>query len=289
MRMYRLGEDTQQNRWPFLAARHAYLADGTPLTDTDERGRIVPARQTLDSVEKICSGGSLSLSDRQTGIEALARALDRDDLVRAPILLLQLQIDEVASLEKYNPFHKPPGPGGGQFASGPGGDGDSHFSGAPLNSSDIEPVAQTMNVEVNSTYKYGVNAPDIDRAHDIVMNAVRQAILGVGSANFRPGMPGYGQLLHTAIALEILAMDDPAFLANPIYLDGNLLDPGVIPKDASLPDVVYAPAGVPRVVFEVKSGRATDTNNADNIRQREKALENIKGKPQYEYIQVYEK
>ncbi len=289
MRMYRLGEDTEHNRWPFLIARHAYLADGTPLTETDERGRIVPARYALTSVEKICSEGSLGLADRLTGIEALARALDSGDLVRAPILLLQLQIDEVTALNKYNPFHKPPGTGGGRFASGPGGDSDNHFSGAPFKSADIEPVAQTMNVEVNSTYQYGVNAPDIDKAHDIVMNTVRLAILGVGAANFRPGMPGYGQLLHKAIALEILAMGDPAFQANPLYLDGDLLDPGAIPKDASLPDIVYAPTGVPRVVFEIKSGRATDTNNADNIRQREKALKNIKGNPQYEYIQVYEK
>ncbi len=287
MRMYRLGEDTQQNRWPFLVARHAYLADGTPLTDTDECGRIVPAQQTVDSVQKICSGGNLSLSDRQTGIKALARALDCGDLVRAPILLLQLQIDEVTALTKYNPFHKPPGTGGGQFTSDPGGDGNPLDT--PFKNSDIEPVAQTMNVDVNSTYQYGVNAPDIDKAHDIVMNMVRQAILDIGSYNFRPGMPGYGQLLHKAIALEIFRLGDPAFLANPIYSDGNLLDPGAIPKDASLPDVVYAPTGVPRVVFEVKSGRAVDTSNADNIRQREKALENIKGNPQYEYIQVYEK
>ncbi len=53
MRLYRLGENTEDNKWPFLVARHAYLADGTPLTETDERDRIVPARHALSSVEKI--------------------------------------------------------------------------------------------------------------------------------------------------------------------------------------------------------------------------------------------
>ena len=119
VRMYRLGEGANAEGWPFLHARHAYLADGTPLTEYDRQGRIVPSQEALGGIEKICSGGCLGLADRRRGIEALARALDEGDLVRAPILLLQLQIDPASAITKFNPFHKPPGSGGGQFTSGP--------------------------------------------------------------------------------------------------------------------------------------------------------------------------
>ncbi len=119
MRMYRLGDGAEANGWPFLCDGHAFLSDGTPLTECDEDGRIVPAATALSRVAKDCSRSSLRLADRRTGIEALARALNKGDRVLAPILLVQLQIDQASNLSKYNPFHKPPGTGGGQFASGP--------------------------------------------------------------------------------------------------------------------------------------------------------------------------
>src|SRR4051812_24704113 len=119
MRMYRLGDGANAEGWPYLLAGHAYLADGTPITEVDPHGRIGPSRQAFQRVEKVCSGGQLRLSDRRSGIEALARALQADGRVRAPILLLQLQIDPAPNLSKFNPFHKPPGPGGGQFTFAP--------------------------------------------------------------------------------------------------------------------------------------------------------------------------
>jgi hypothetical protein len=275
MRIYRLSDGADAGGWPFLFEGHAFLADGTPLTECDENGRIVPAAPALGRVEKDCSGGNLRLADRWTGIEALARALDNNDYVRAPILLLQLQIDETPSLAKYDPFHKPPGPGGGQFDSGPSSGGA------------VKPVEWSMHVELNSTYVSGINSPDVDVAHAKIMGAVRNAILEVGSLKFRPGMPGYGQLLHKAVALEILRLDDPAFQANPVYLHENLLTESAVPKGASIPDIVYAPAGTPRLIVDLKTGRATDTSDPENIRQRERALENAPGSPPYEYIQVY--
>src|SRR5690349_18142881 len=118
MRMYRLGDRINADGWPFLFEGQAYLADGTPLTEYDDEGRIVPAHGALSTMEKVCSNGQLTLADRRSGIEALARALGKAEPVRASILLLQLQINSAPVLAKYNPFHKPPGPGGGQFATG---------------------------------------------------------------------------------------------------------------------------------------------------------------------------
>lgn len=222
MRMYRLGDSVNREGWPFLQDRHAYLADGTPLTDFDEYGRIVPSRKALRSIEKICSGGALSLADRRSGVEALARALDKDDLVRAPILLLQLQIDPKPALAKSNPWHKPPGQGGGQFTSGP------EAGSAPGSSAEFEPaalnmhlglapqglrpiapppgfeeVAASLGVQVTSTYVPGVYSKDIDLAHALVTDLVWMAILAITKPGFTPGTKGYGIALHLALAAEI--------------------------------------------------------------------------------------
>ncbi len=47
MRMYRLADGLNAEGWPFLSEGHAYLADGTPLTESDRHGRTVPAFSTL--------------------------------------------------------------------------------------------------------------------------------------------------------------------------------------------------------------------------------------------------
>jgi hypothetical protein len=152
--MYRLGEGINAEGLPFLFEGHAYLGDGTPLTDIDDEGRIVPSREALGSEEKICSGGALCLANRRSGIEALARALDKGDLVRAPILLLQLQIDSDSGLAKFNHWHKPPGSGGGQFTFGPepgaATAGSSGFEGAALNMHLGLPLDRTMGRPVAS-------------------------------------------------------------------------------------------------------------------------------------------
>ena len=291
MRLYRLGAGDTQGDWPFLADRHAYLADGTPLTEFDDNGRVVPAWRAFGSAEKICSGGELSLADRKSGLEALARALDRGDFVRAPILLLQLQIDEASHLAKYNHFHKPPGTGGGQFASGSSGDSDTHFAGAPFKNSDIEPVAQSMNVGFNSTYVPGIYGEDIDKAHALVMFTVRLAILRVGSLDLRPGMPGYGQALHDDVEALIDALHDPNLWANPVYVEGKFSAGGAIPAGASVPDIVYtspSPGGL-SVAWDIKTGRAVNTQDPGNVAQKERALKNMSPNTLYEYIQIYEK
>jgi len=110
MRMYRLGDGVNTDGWPFLFEGHAYLADGTPLTESDRDGRVVPAQAALAMSKATCSGGLIKLAERSKGIEALARALNEGDAVRAPLVLLHLQIDSPGTVAKYNPFHKPPGP-----------------------------------------------------------------------------------------------------------------------------------------------------------------------------------
>jgi hypothetical protein len=119
MRTYSLGESDKFGQWPFLLGQHAFLADGTPLTECGEERRIIPARNIGNFTVKSCGGGSLSLSDQKRGIEALARALNDNDLARASILLVQLQIDPHLPLEKFNQNHRPAGPGGGQFTFNP--------------------------------------------------------------------------------------------------------------------------------------------------------------------------
>jgi hypothetical protein len=285
--MYRLGQDAAGGEWPFLHARHAYLADGTPLTEFDENGRIVPGREVLNPLRKICSGGSLSLADRRSGIEALARALDKDDQIRAPILLLQLQIDPEPAFVKFNPNHKPPGPGGGRFTSGPWSGSNSYFQEDPLEGGAVEPIAQDMHVGFNSTYQKGVYGEDIDKAHDLVVAVVGLAILQVGSQDFRPGMPEYGRKLHDAVATAINALDDPRLVANPVYLGGNEIQSGQ-PKGSSVPDIYYESPTGKFVVWELKTGRAVDLQDPDNVDQKDRTLKNIPDVI-YEYIQVYER
>jgi hypothetical protein len=286
MRMYRLGDGAEANGWPFLFDGNAFLADGTPLTERDEDGRIVPATEALSRLEKDCSGGVLRLADRTTGIEALARALDKGDRVCAPILLVQLQIDQARNLSKYNPFHKPPGPGGGQFASSPWSDSGTYFSSSPLENGDIESVAQTMGVGFNSTYEKGKYGEEIDKVHDLVMMVVASGILEVGSQNFRPGMPEYGRKLHDAVASKINALGLPNLVADPVYHEGNEIPNRI--GGSSVPDIYYkSPTGL-MVVWELKTGRAVDLQAPGNLEQKERTLRNMRG-PLYEYIQVYGK
>ncbi len=275
MRMYRLGDDVNAEGWPFLYERHAYLADGTPLTECDDYGRIVPTQRAMNTLGKICSGGQLTLADRQTGVEALARALDKGDAIRAPILLLLLQIDPAPAMAKYNPFHKPDGPGGGQFASG------SSAGGA------IKPIEWNLHVGFNSTFVPDPYHPEFTKIHELVMRLVQSAILQITTRTFRPGMKDYGQELHRVVAAEINAADIPGLSANPVYLGGDEFDGRGFPVGASVPDIVYTIPHAPALVFELKTGRATDTGDTAVKEQRDRTLDNMPFGTRYEYIQVY--
>jgi hypothetical protein len=235
----------------------------------------VPTRKPLAALGKICSGGQLTLADRERGIEALARALDKGDAVRAPILLLLLQIDPAPAMVKYNPFHKPDGPGGGRFTSG------SSAGGA------IKPVDWGLSVQRNSTFVPDPLHPEFTIVHELVMRAVDEAILEVTTRDFRPGMPGYGQRLHDVVAAEIEALHHPGLVANPVYLGGKEFERLGIPAGASVPDIVYAIPHAPVVVFELKTGRATDTSDNAVTEQRLQTLRNMPFGTRYEYIQVY--
>ena len=274
--MYRLSDRINAEGWPFLFEGQAYLADGTPLTEFDSDGRIVPAQGTFGTTEKVCSDGQLTLADRKSGIEALARALDKEDSVRASILLLQLQINSTPSLAKYNPFHKPAGPGGGQFTH------------SPLGGGVIKPIEWSLHVEHNSTFVPDPNHPDFAIVHKLVMTIVRSAILEITTPTFRPGSPGYGRRLHDVVAAEINALNDPGLYANPIYIEREPFLGKGIPAGASVPDIVYVAPGAPPLVFEIKTGRAIDTSNKDVANQRSQALRNLPFGTHYEYVQVYD-
>jgi hypothetical protein len=199
----------------------------------------------------------------------------RGDAVRAPILLLLLQIDPAPTVAKYNPFHKPDGPGGGQFTSG------SSAGGA------IKPIEWRLNVERNSTFVPDPLHPSFTIVHELIMKVVNLAILQVTRRDFTPGMPGYGQKLHEAVALGIIALHHPGLVANPIYLGGDPFDGEVFPVGSSVPDIVYTENGAPAVVFELKTGRVVDTSDKAVQEQRERTLRNMPFGTRYEYIQVY--
>ncbi len=183
MRMYRLGEGVNADGLPFLFEGHAYLADGTPLTECDQYGRVVPALDTLFFAKATCAGGALNLLERLRAIVALAQALEHGDTVRAPLLLLQLQIDPDPALAKFNPWHNPLGPDGGQFTSGPpAGGSTAHDSG-------FQQVASRINVDVNSTYVNGIYGKEMDVANKKALLMVWMATTAVGDLGFRPGMP----------------------------------------------------------------------------------------------------
>ena len=55
-----------------------------------------------------------------------------------------------------------------------------------------------------------------------------------------------------------------------------------------LPDVVFHAADGRLVIWELKTGRAVDTNNPTNREKRDRALKNTPSGTLYEYIQVYE-
>jgi hypothetical protein len=96
--------------------------------------------------------------------------LNDGDAVRAPLLLLHLQIDPNPSLSKFNPWHRGPGPGGGQFTSGPDAGGD-------FDPSAIEPAGQSMGVDYTSTYRPGED-PTADIAHEIMTRMVQRGNTG---------------------------------------------------------------------------------------------------------------
>jgi hypothetical protein len=229
----------------------------------------------LETTKVTCSNGRLRLAEKEKGLEALARALDDGDLVRAPLLLFFLHIDPAPEIAKYNPWHKPKGTDGGQFTTGPG--------------AGFVQVGQDMRIRFESTFQPGIYGPDIDAAHKLVMTMAGMAILTVGKLNFRAGMPGYGQALHLALAAQIDALGNPNFHSNPVYLNEKLVMDGRIPLGASVPDVSYGPPGCPPlIVWELKTGRAVDTGDSETTEQRERALKNLPGQPLYEYILVRE-
>jgi len=138
MRTYCVAVGPNLGGWPYLSGGQAYLVDGTPLTERDQYGRVIVKYDACDYAKISCAGGLTSLEWRKEGVRALARALDKGDAIRAPLVLLFLQIDPVPGLAKYNPFHKPKGPGGGQFASGAQGEASSSSSTSSAPSGFIE-------------------------------------------------------------------------------------------------------------------------------------------------------
>ncbi len=283
MRMYRIAEGLNTDGLPFFFEGNAYLADGTPLTEYDPSGRIVPALATMVAKKATCSGGLMVLAERQRGIEAPARALEAQDFVRAPLVLLHLQIDPTDSVGKYNPFHKPDGPGAGQFASDPAAGSQS------TKPAGFQEVGQSLNVGVNSTYVNGINGPEMDKAHAQALALVRMATFIVGKLNFKPGMPTYGQVLDLALQNLIEDLHDPNFHVKPVYLMGELLPGAVGPLGSSVPDLVYGPKAKPLMIFDLKTGRAAkNINDAEIVEQKRKTLLNAPGDPIYQYFQVYE-
>jgi hypothetical protein len=301
--MYRVAEGPNVEGWPFLYGGRAYLADGTPLIESDEYGRLVATRASRTLVKVACSGGLRSLAERREGIEALARALDKGDRVRAPLLMLLLQIDPEPDFSKYNHWHKPPGPGGGEFTSGPqaGGSAAPNSLAAdesglqplawnmsrPGGRSELEPAAQSMDVQFFSTFDPSGKDPEVIIAHKIVQVAVGRAILLVTKPGFTPGTPGYGQALDDALEEEILMLHHPMFHVKPVYLNMVYLGQMTFaPPGSSVPDVVYGPADHPLAVFDLKSGRAATNKDADMLAQKILTLFNVPGDPYYDYFNV---
>jgi hypothetical protein len=146
-----------------------------------------------------------------------------------------------------------------------------------------------MRVTFTTDYTPGVYGTDVDTAHKLVMAIVGLAILEVGHTNFRPGMPGYGQALHDALSAQIKLLNHPGLSANPVYFKSFRLPDGEsIPAGASVPDIVYAPGGVVLAAWELKTGRAAKTLDADIAAQRAKTLENLPAGVPYSYILVTE-
>jgi hypothetical protein len=283
MRLYRLAEGANAEGYPYLLDGHAYLADGTPLTERDRLGRVVPAWGTLSLSKATSSGGILGLAERRRGLEALARALDARDFVRAPLVLLHLQIDPANLVAKYNPFHKPSGPGGGQFTNALGA------AGLPTQSSHLQEVAQSLHVAVNSTWVNGIYGPEMDKAHADALMLVRVATAIVGKIDFRPGMPGYGQILDQTLANLVEDLHFPNFFVKPVYLGRELYKGPGYPPGSSVPDLVYGPKDHPLIIFELKTGRAArNISDAEIAEQKRRTLMNAPDDPVYQYFQVYD-
>ncbi len=142
-------------------------------------------------------------------------------------------------------------------------------------------------MRLDSTYKPGVPGnEDIDIAHAVVTDMIYSAILTIGNAGFRPGMPDYGLLLHLALAAQLKLKGDPWLNSGLIYLNGNRVLGNSIPFGASVPDVVYGPPGHPLAVFELKTGRAVDITDKAAQEQRSRTLRNMPEPLVYDYFLV---
>ena len=168
------------------------------------------------------------------------------------------RINSASSVAKYNPFHRPAGPGGGQFTDGPSGSGA------------IKPVEWRLNVDHNSTFVPDPDHPEFTFVHALVMTIVQEAILEVTTPSFKPGSPGYGQRIHDVVADDINTLDHPGLYANPVYIGGGPFEGMEIPGGSVVPDIVYVSPGVPPIVFEIKTGRATNTADKDVADQRDR-------------------
>ena len=190
-------------------------------------------------------------------------------------------------LAKFNPWHKPPGPGGGQFTFGP--EGDASAQAATPDESGFEPVEWSLGANLISGYTYGVHGEDVDIAHKIMMTVTRKAMLDVAALDFRPGSPGYGTALHDAFAVEVEALEikNPLFRSQPMFLLKKDLSwfPFPLPG-SSVPDAAYGAKSCPQIIWELKTGSATDTSLGRNILQRARAERNIPCNPVYEYLLV---
>jgi hypothetical protein len=277
MLTYRLAEGTNPDGLPFISEGHAYLADGTPITEVDYFGRVVPAWQSLAVSKATCSGGVKPLSSCRNGTEALARALESDDPVRASLILLLMRIDPTDVVAKFNPFHKPDGPGGGQFTSGP----SSHLPPG------FQQVATGMGITFVSTYREGLPGNEkIDIIHKMLVLEIHKAILAVTTLGFRAGMPGYGQALHEALDAQIELLGSPNLHVGKVYLDGWHVPFDIRLPGSSAPDVVYGPIDHPLAVFELKTGRAADTSDAAVETQKQRTLKNMPNAVIYDHFLV---
>ena len=280
MLTYRLGDGVNTDGLPFISEGHAYLADGARLTEHDGFGRIVPAWSTWTVSKATCSGGMMRLSNCRTGVEALARALEANDLARASLVLLFMRIDPTGWLAKYNPFHKPDGPGGGQFTSGLASNLPAGFHQA----------ASQMGISFVSSYKEGIPGNEaIDIVHKMLVVEVFKAITTVTAFGFRPGMPGYGQALHKALDAQVEALNDPNLHVHTSYLFGWNIPLGIRLPGSSAPDIVYGPVDHPLAVFELKTGRAADTSDAAVEAQKQRTLRNMPNNVSYDHFLVQEK
>ena len=99
-REFRLAGAHGDGRHPYVNAHGAFIGNGVPLLEKDDRGRWQPRpAPVLESLLGIGYGAPTDMGARMGKLASVARALNDDDIARASVALVRAEFDPLPDAE----------------------------------------------------------------------------------------------------------------------------------------------------------------------------------------------